>query len=171
MRCCLYTPILLLLATPLCAADLAKANTLTPKEIADGWILLFDGETTFGWQVNSSTKKARLKVSNGALDLSDLGKSKITCTTVFREFELRFECAGAEDPMAHTSFRLHGTDKDGGKHHMQLEFAALPKKWQPAVIRVVDGELDMGQVNPMNQPRRWWKHLTSFEFEQSDNAK
>src|SRR5471030_3064864 len=26
-----------------------KPNTLTPKEIADGWILLFDGETTFGW--------------------------------------------------------------------------------------------------------------------------
>ena len=27
-----------------------KPNTLTAKEIADGWILLFDGETTFGWK-------------------------------------------------------------------------------------------------------------------------
>jgi hypothetical protein len=26
-----------------------KANTLTHKEAADGWLLLFDGETTFGW--------------------------------------------------------------------------------------------------------------------------
>jgi len=25
------------------------ANTLTPEEIADGWRLLFDGETTAGW--------------------------------------------------------------------------------------------------------------------------
>ena len=30
----------------LCRAEEAKPNTLTPKEIAEGWILLFDGETT-----------------------------------------------------------------------------------------------------------------------------
>lgn len=29
----------------------SPANTLTPKEIADGWILLFDGKTTFGWKI------------------------------------------------------------------------------------------------------------------------
>ena len=32
------------------AADEPKPNTLTPKEIADGWLMLFDGETTFGWK-------------------------------------------------------------------------------------------------------------------------
>ena len=36
-------------ALPAAAQDKAKPNTLTPKEIADGWILLFDGETTYGW--------------------------------------------------------------------------------------------------------------------------
>src|SRR5262249_55712732 len=30
------------------ADDADKPNTLTPKEIADGWILPWDGETTFG---------------------------------------------------------------------------------------------------------------------------
>jgi hypothetical protein len=52
-------PALLLLS--LCAAvaaaeEQAGPNTLTPKEAADGWLLLFDGATTFGWQApNRST--------------------------------------------------------------------------------------------------------------------
>ncbi len=28
----------------------AQQNILTPKEKADGWILLFDGQTTNGWR-------------------------------------------------------------------------------------------------------------------------
>lgn len=31
-------------------------NTLTKQEIADGWILLFDGETTFGWKVEGEAR-------------------------------------------------------------------------------------------------------------------
>lgn len=32
------------------AAEPPKPNALTEKEIEDGWISLFDGETTFGWK-------------------------------------------------------------------------------------------------------------------------
>src|SRR5512134_2611156 len=33
-----------------CACALsAQHNSLTPKESSDGWILLFDGDSTFGW--------------------------------------------------------------------------------------------------------------------------
>src|SRR6266702_6833859 len=58
MRCSLLSAILILGCTPLPAAaqEKAKPNTLTPKEIADGWILLFDGETTFGWWSPSDSK-------------------------------------------------------------------------------------------------------------------
>src|SRR5919201_2112618 len=53
------------LAGPLHAADQpAKPNSLTPQEIADGWLLLFDGETTFGWKIDGEGK-----VENGALVL------------------------------------------------------------------------------------------------------
>jgi len=31
----------------------AGPNTLTPEEIRDGWLLLFDGETLFGWEAAS----------------------------------------------------------------------------------------------------------------------
>src|SRR5262245_27830815 len=45
-------------------ADEPKPNTLTPKEIEEGWILLFDGETTFGWRIDGESK-----VENGNLIL------------------------------------------------------------------------------------------------------
>ena len=38
----------LLLAAGPALAD-AAPNTLTPAEVSAGWILLFDGETPFGW--------------------------------------------------------------------------------------------------------------------------
>ena len=43
------------IAVALCLASLtARAgepptSTLTEKELAEGWLLLFDGKTTFGW--------------------------------------------------------------------------------------------------------------------------
>ena len=33
-----------------------KPNTLTPEEIAEGWILLFDGTTNFGWKIEGDAK-------------------------------------------------------------------------------------------------------------------
>jgi hypothetical protein len=38
------------------AAEPGNFATLSPKEIADGWILLFDGKTTFGWTSPTGTK-------------------------------------------------------------------------------------------------------------------
>src|SRR6516165_784209 len=56
MRRLLFAVALPIVTLPLLAADETKANTLTPKEIADGWILLFDGETTFGWKSDGEVK-------------------------------------------------------------------------------------------------------------------
>jgi hypothetical protein len=83
------TALLLLaaVAVPTRAADKPRPNTLTPKEIADGWILLFDGETTFGWDA-----VAEPKVADGVLTLTGGAKaSYLTSTTAFGSFELRFE--------------------------------------------------------------------------------
>src|SRR5947209_3719038 len=69
--------------------DKVKPNTLTPKEIADGWILLFDGETTFGWKLDPSGK-GQMKVSDGVLSLN-AAEGGIRCTTSFADFELSVE--------------------------------------------------------------------------------
>jgi hypothetical protein len=68
--------------------DKPKPNTLTAKEIADGWILLFDGETTFGWK--SGARKTELAVKDGALVITG-AKGEAQLTTRFHAFELTGE--------------------------------------------------------------------------------
>ena len=66
----------------------AGPNQLTPEELADGWILLFDGETTFGWQANSqgqlARRRRRVSVSEGEPGL-------LNTTSPFADFSLKFE--------------------------------------------------------------------------------
>ena len=52
-------------------------NTLTSKELAEGWVLLFDGETLFGWQPAS---KANWKAADGVIS-ADAGEPGLLCTT------------------------------------------------------------------------------------------
>jgi len=67
---------LLCLALAPCAPA-AELNTLTPEELADGWILLFDGETLFGW---TPTSKADWEVRDGAIRVTQ-GEKGLLCTT------------------------------------------------------------------------------------------
>lgn len=48
--------VLALFAAPVRADDKPQPNALTAKEIADGWVMLFDGESTFGWKVEGEAK-------------------------------------------------------------------------------------------------------------------
>jgi hypothetical protein len=88
MRCFLCVSTLLLATLPAPAADEAKPNTLTPKEVADGWILLFDGETTFGWQIDGEAK-----VADGILTLGGKKETTATSTSVFefQDFSIALE--------------------------------------------------------------------------------
>ena len=78
--------IALVIAAPGFAQD-AKPNTLTPKEIADGWILLFDGETTFGWSLDDKPK-----IVGGEWSLSS--RESIETTTHLGDGVLKFEYRG-----------------------------------------------------------------------------
>ncbi|HET6574784.1 MAG TPA: DUF1080 domain-containing protein [Fimbriiglobus sp.] len=74
------------------AADEKKPNTLTPKEAAEGWLMLFDGKTTFGWTVKDapSAPKSDLAVKDGVLVFK--GTASTVCfKTRFRYFELTGE--------------------------------------------------------------------------------
>jgi hypothetical protein len=68
------------------AAEDAKPNTLTPKEIAEGWLLLFDGETNFGW-----TPATDVKAEKGLLLLGHGREVIPQPTTWFHNFELVFD--------------------------------------------------------------------------------
>jgi hypothetical protein len=82
-----FLPLLLLLFTA--TKDKAQPSLLTPKEIEEGWINLFDGETTFGWKI-----KGQAKVEKGVLVLGGAQESKATTTTWFPNSEVEFTVAG-----------------------------------------------------------------------------
>ena len=52
-----------------------EVNQLTPAELAEGWILLFDGESLFGWQSDS---KANWHVAHGSITATR--ESRACCT-------------------------------------------------------------------------------------------
>ena len=49
-----------------------RHNTLTETELADGWLLLFDGKTMFGWKANG---KADWRVADGTIVVTSGEKS------------------------------------------------------------------------------------------------
>jgi hypothetical protein len=65
-------------------ADCVK---LTPEEIADGWILLFDGHTTKGWS-NSNLKLDQDPIEDGALTPYKRGAYYLMTDRVFADFVL-----------------------------------------------------------------------------------
>jgi hypothetical protein len=68
----------LLLAAAVALADDPKPNTLTPKEAAEGWIHLFDGETTYGWKTEGD-----VKVDQGVMVIDGAKKGKVTTNVHF----------------------------------------------------------------------------------------
>ena len=72
----LCLPALLLLAglRPIATAE---PNTLSPEELAEGWILLFDGETLFGWK---ATSEANWEAADEVISVSE-GEPGLLCTT------------------------------------------------------------------------------------------
>jgi hypothetical protein len=72
----------------------AETNTLSPEEIADGWILLFDGETLFGWTPGSD---ANWKAHDGMISVTD-GKGGLLCTnTEFADYQLHVDFRSPAD--------------------------------------------------------------------------
>src|SRR5437867_1203848 len=62
-------------------------NRLTPKEIAEGWVLLFDGKTTFGWKIEGDAT-----IKDGVLILGGERETTAQRTTACgRDWEVKFE--------------------------------------------------------------------------------
>jgi hypothetical protein len=103
---------LVLVAGPASADDKPRPNTLTPKEIADGWLLLFDGETTFGWKVDGGAT-----VKDGSLILGNGKKTVAYPTTGFGgAFEYKMEVTGpgkVSSPRGFSDFEAGPADEWG----------------------------------------------------------
>jgi hypothetical protein len=67
----------------------AQLNSLSAQEVSDGWLLLFDGETTFGWTPRGGSTWT---VQEGALCYQpNSGSGFLATTTEFSDFKLNVE--------------------------------------------------------------------------------
>src|SRR5437016_5952311 len=87
----------------------SKPNTLTPKEIAEGWILLFDGESTFGWKTEGD-----VEARDGTLKIGGNQQARIVLASNFNCLDLQFEArwAGRQMPAMFVSGVAPDFDKD-----------------------------------------------------------
>lgn len=124
----------------------ASAASLSPAEIADGWIALFDGETLFGWQPNSNLN---WRVEDGVILADEGDPGLLQSTSRFADFELRCDvrvAAGGNsgiflrsafkptDP-AVDCYELNMCDT-----HPMFKSGSLVKRAQPTKETKVDGE-------------------------------
>ena len=88
-RCARYSTALVIAAfAALPAAAQSAPNTLTPREQADGWTLLFNGKTTAGWRgYKQQTMPAGWSVLDGTLTKSTETEDIVTAQQ-YGDFEL-----------------------------------------------------------------------------------
>lgn len=101
----------LALAIQLQAED-AAPNTLTDKEKAAGWKLLFDGKTTTGWKnFKKDSVGPGWQVKNGELTRADKGAGDIVTTDKFTAFELVLDYKISKG--GNSGLMFHVTDEGG----------------------------------------------------------
>ena len=105
---------LLLAAGLFTSAAHAAENTLTDKEKAEGWVLLFDGKTTAGWRSYKKTEAgSQWKVIGGVLTLTEGGGGDLVTTKDYQNFELSFDWKISEKG---NSGVMYHVAESGGDH-------------------------------------------------------
>ncbi|HTR36656.1 MAG TPA: family 16 glycoside hydrolase [Bryobacteraceae bacterium] len=93
MRAFVWVLLALLIVPPTRAAD----NAVTRAEALDGWILLFDGDSLFGW----TQDKGKWKVVKGVVSLDGADGGMLRTNAVFSDYILKLD------------FRTPSSDVDG----------------------------------------------------------
>lgn len=120
-----------------CAApnDGPASNTLTPREIADGWLLLFDGETTFGWTIDGPAE-----VKDGELVLGGDKPTVATPTTQFTAFDARLVVDGVGSLVFQESSGMSSAGLGGGPATVALTTRVDPKNVALKTHATVDAD-------------------------------
>jgi hypothetical protein len=104
-----------LVSAALCCAQ-AAPNSLTAKEVAEGWVLLFDGKSLKGWEGRATTvpnTKGDWNVATGALVCGGTVPSWLSSDASFSDFELKLEFRGPEKVNSGVFLR---SQKEGQPH-------------------------------------------------------
>jgi Domain of Unknown Function (DUF1080) len=88
----LLVPACVLFAAAVAVGDEKSGQSvLSPKQVADGWVALFDGKTMFGWQIDGEAK-----VENGELVLGGSKETTARPTTSFGQSTIQIDGTSGE---------------------------------------------------------------------------
>jgi hypothetical protein len=97
-----------------------KPNALSEQELNDGWILLFDGETTFGWKANSD---ANWKVADGVISVDGGTKGLLNTTTPLGDYVFKVDFRAPHGTNSGVFLRTPLEPKDPAKDCYELNIA------------------------------------------------
>ncbi len=101
-------------------------NTLSPEELAQGWILLWDGETSFGWQPHVS---GEWKGFDGSLHAAPGSYTWLRHTTPFADFVLKADVRMKTFEADSGIFIRAAKDGDPTRTGYQININNLNKDW------------------------------------------
>ncbi|MBX7169283.1 MAG: DUF1080 domain-containing protein [Pirellulales bacterium] len=106
------------------APALAADNQLTPEEVSGGWILLFDGETLFGWEPGS---QADWRVEQGTIAVSSGEPGLLVTTSPFADYTLQCDFRAAAGTNSGIFLRTPKQPTDPAKDCYELNIAPPEK--------------------------------------------
>ncbi|TWU20385.1 3-keto-disaccharide hydrolase [Bythopirellula polymerisocia] len=98
----------------------AADEVLTPDQINDGWIALFDGETLFGWE---ATNDANWRVEDGAIMVDSGAEGWLMTTSEFDGYDLHVEFQGPATTNSGVFLRTPLTPTDPAKDCYEVNIA------------------------------------------------
>ncbi len=98
----------------------AEANTLTAEELADGWVLLFDGESTFGWR---AANDVNWKVADGTIVATEGENGLLHTTSQFGNYQLKVDFRSAKGTNSGVFLRTPKVATDVEKKCYELNIA------------------------------------------------
>src|SRR5436190_16479367 len=98
----------------------SASNTLTKEELADGWILLFDGETTYGWKASNN---ADWTVADGVISVSSGEKGLLCTTSEFADYVLKVDFRAGLETNSGVFLRTPAQPKDPRSDCYELNIA------------------------------------------------
>jgi hypothetical protein len=111
----------LLIVALVARAIAADPNTLSQEEIDDGWILLFDGQTDFGWQ---ATSDANWRVAEGMISASQGAQGLLSTTSEFGDYVLKVDFRAPASTNSGIFLRTTRTPSDPAVDCYELNIAA-----------------------------------------------
>ncbi len=109
-------------------------NTLSKEEADEGWILLFDGQTTSGWHNYKKETVEGWEVVEGVL-MTQGGSGDIVTNAAYENFELSFEWKIAPEGNSGVIYLVEEADEYGSTFETGPEYQIIDDENYPAELK------------------------------------